>query len=230
MNKESEHRNLVSKVLYYLYHSYYTYEEIGAQLFITDNKVKKIISDTDYIAKEFGENEVIRLKQQLQKRTSILGKCRLGADRVIVKKPEYRNIVKEDIITVTTHQYALIEQVACFFEYDGNSEKVALSTHYSLNSLVTSLQEKDVKELLSTKAYEKLQLLLNIDQILTQNRLYERKQLIETVVRVVDRNCGYINLVTEELEYPLAVIKRILENPVTKIVCKQLNIHSIITA
>ena len=220
--KEIEYKQTMSNILYYMTNSLYNVDEIAERVFVSNPIVTKMLADIDYIKEKFGEQMVENLKKSIDIRKKYRKSVKDG--HVFVKNPKYRSLIYPDIIMVTNYQYSLIEKVFLFFEYDGDTQKIAMNSKITLNTIVASLNDSCLKDILLESVYNKLQTLLEVDSILTQNRLEERKQLVKNVVSVVYAVQGDIESLTEIIGYPIKTIERILNHPFTSIACKEMGI------
>lgn len=220
--KEMEYEQTMSKILYYMTNSLYSIDEIAQLIFISSNKILKMIADTNYIEEKFGKQMVENLKKWTDIRKKYTKSIKNGLS--LVKNPKYRNLIYSDIITVTDYEYSLIEKVYLFFEYNGDAQAMAINTQFSLNTIIASLNDTCLKDILLESVYKKLRMLLEVDSILTQNRLVERKLLIENVISIMYALQGDIESVIEMLEYPSGVVERIINHPITPMICKELGI------
>ena len=220
--KEMEYEQTMSKILYYMLNSLYNTDEIAQMVFISNPTLIKMLADIDYIEEKFGKQMVENLKKWTDIRKKYTKRIKNGFS--LVKDPKYRNLIYSDIITVTDYEYSLIEKVSLFFEYKGDAQAMAVNTQFSLNTIITSLNDICLKDILLESVYKKLRTLLEVDSILTQNRLVERKQLIKNVISIMYTLRGDIESVTEILGYPSGVVERIIKHPATPIICKELGI------
>ena len=222
--KEIEYEQIMTNIIYYMLNSLYNYEEIGQRVFVRKDQVCSMLSNKEYIKGKYGENMLKRIDESLEKRKVCRGTHR-DNDLIIVKDPKYRSLIYPNIITVSSYQYSLIEKVALFFEYNGNSCMMAMNSNYCLNSISNSLNNPCLKDILLECVYKKLQTLLEIDSILTQNRIKECKKLIEKVISITYYVAGDTEKLEENVGYPIEVIKRILNHPLVPIVCRELGIE-----
>lgn len=221
--KEIENEQIVSNVIYYMLNSLYNYEEIAQRIFVRKDQITSALANKEYIKEKYGENILKRIEQSIELRKICQGP-HLSDDLIIVKDPKHRSLIYSDIVTVTSYQYSLIEVAASFFEYNGNSEELVMNSEYHINSIYSYLNTPYLKDLLLECVYEKLQMLLEIDSILTQNRIKECKELIKKVVSITYYVAGDTEKLEESIGYPIEVIKRILNHPLVPIICKELGI------
>lgn len=219
--KAAEYEQTMDNVIYYMINSLYNYDELAEKLFMSKKNIQEMALNFQYIESKYGKKILKKLKKAIEIRKTLHYSHR---DKVIVKDPKYRNIVCSNVINVSSYQYSLIEKVALFFEFNGDTQKMALNSEYSLNSIVASLNDISLSDILISSAYERLKKLLELDSILTQNKLTERNELIKKVVTVSYGVNGDAESLTEILGYPIGAIERILSNPYVSIVCKSLKI------
>ena len=196
---------------------------IYAILFMSKKNIQEMALNFPYIESKYGKKVLKKLKKAIEIRKTLHYSHR---DTVIVKDPKYRSIVCSNVINVPSYQYSLIEKVALFFEYNGDTQKMALNSEYSLNAIVASLNDGCLEDILIESVYKKLKKLLELDSILTQNKLIERNELIKKVVLVSYGVNGDSESLTEILGYPIGAIERILSNPYVSFVCDSLKIDN----
>lgn len=223
--KELEYEQTMDNVIYYMTNSLYNYDEMSEKTFINKKILQDMISNFDYIESKYGKNMVERLKKAIEMRKRIHTVRR--EDAIIVKDPKYRSIIYPDIITVSSYQYSLIQKVAMFFECNGDTQRMAMNSEYCLNAIVTSLNESCLKDILLESVYQKLQTLLEVDSILTHNRVAECKMLVKNVVSIAYTVHGDAESLTEILGYPIGVIERILSHPSVPVLCQELGINTL---
>lgn len=219
--KAAEYEQMMDNVIYYMINSLYNYDELSVKLFMSKRNIQEMALNFRYIESKYGKKVLKKLKKAIEIRKTLHYSHR---DTVIVKDPKYRSIVCSNVINVPSYQYSLIEKVALFFEYNGDTQKMALNSEYSLNTIVASLNDSCLEDLLIESVYEKLKKLLELDSILTQNKLIERNELIKKVVVVSYGVNGDSESLTEILGYPIGAIERILSNPYVSFVCDSLKI------
>lgn len=221
-----EYEKLMANILDNMIHSLYNYDEMCENLHICIKTLKDMIDNEKYIKEHFGEQMLQELKLSKDRRNNLPYCCKRGNNTCeIVKDPKCRQIIKPDIIKTSKYEYELIKKAVLFLEHSGDSKKVVNSSGCPLNEIITSLADPKLKELLLEDVYEEVQELLEIESILTQNRMIERKVLIGNVVLSVHRERGNINRIKTNLGYTEDVIRRILEHPYVSIICNSLNIN-----
>ena len=220
--KMAQYEHTMDNVIYYMLNSLYNYDEMVEKVFVNKKNFQDMVSNFDYIESRYGSNILKRLKEAIEIRKVIPRSHK--DDVILVKDPKYRRIVFPNVITVSSYQYSLIEKVYLFFEYHGNTQKMAMNSEYCLNTIVASLNDICLKDILLEPVYKKLQTLLEIDSILTQNRLTERNVLVKNVVSIVYSVNGDAESIIEILGYPIEIVKRILDDPYTSIICQNLGI------
>lgn len=222
--KEAQYEQLMKNIIFYMLNSLYTYGEIAQHVFANKKIVQEMISNTDYISKKFGKKIVSELKKMIEVRKNLLSRIK-NYETVVVKDPKYRKLVNPNILVVSNYEYSLIEKVCCFFENDGSTEKmVQNNTLYHLNDIMISLKDNKLKNLLLPNVYERLKTLLEVDIILTQNRLADCYSLIKEVLLKTYEENGNAEIVQDTLNLPICMIERILNHPYTQLVCKNLQI------
>lgn len=220
--KEVEYEQTMSNILYYMLNSLYNTDEIAEMVFTTNTKVIKMLGDTDYIEQKYGKQMIESLKKSIDIRKKHIKNVKKNF--VIVKAPEYRSIIDPDIIKVTRYQHSLIEKVVLFFEYNGDTQAMAMNSKYLAHEIISSLHDSCLKDILLESVYEQLQVLLEVDSVLTQNRLVERKSLIKDVILAIYAVGGDVDILTQMLGYPIGVIERILNHSFTPMVCREIGI------
>ena len=179
---------LFEMVIYYYINSYYNYDEIALMLCIEKKTISKMVNDEEYISNYYGDeflkeiNDKRNIRQKIQKNDSYKFKSYL------IKSIEHRSIVKEDFyFTEKGSILKLLDNVILFFQYQGNSIKMEKETKLFRNDIQFSLSAPELKDILKEDVYEKLEILLEYDKILTQNRLRERKELAEIMITDMKR-------------------------------------------
>lgn len=222
--KEKEYERLMDNIIALILNSLYTYEQIAEYSFITSAQLSDMLNNTEYIEKYYGKHILDKINETLQKRRN-LPQERIDGSVIVLRAPEYRMIVKSDVIAVDSYTLNLINKVLLFLDYEGNTEQVAMNSEYAIKDIVASLNDVRLKDLLFEHVYEKVQNLLEIDSILTQNRIQERNKLIKTVIEIVLYEDGDLDKIEEDLKYPEHVIRRILSHPYVSIYCCKNNIE-----
>jgi len=224
--QEQEYEQLMNNILIFMITSLYNYDEICEKLYIIRDTLTDMINNEEYIKNHFGIHMLEKLKKAREIRRNLANDNILSSStNEIVKDPKYRQIVKPNVIKVSKYEHQLIKKVAVFLEYDGDSKNAAINSSYPLNEIITSLADPKLKGLLLEDVYEEVQELLEIESILTQNRMVECKALIGNVVLSVHREKGNINRIKRNIGYSEAVIRRILEHPYVSIICNSLDIN-----
>lgn len=224
--REQEYEQLMSNILFLMIHSLYNYNEICEQLHIYNDKFKSMIDNAAYIKEHFGIQMLEKLENSREIRRNLVSDRSSGpSTNEIVKDPKYRQLIKPNVIKVSKYEHELIKRVSVFLENDGNSTKAAINSEYKLNELLTSLNDEKLKNLLLENVYNKLHEFLEIDSILTQNRISECKNLIKTVILATYEEKGNLKRIEEKTGYSEIVIRRILEHPYFHIICNNLDIN-----
>lgn len=219
--KMRAYKQTMLNLIYYMSNSLYNYEEIAKRIFVGEKMIPDMLANEDYIRTEFGDGVVDLLQKSIEIRKTLPINRK---DMFIVRDPEYRCLIYPDVFNVTNYQFSLLQKVAYFFQYNGDMKRIAKDHGYHINELVASLNDDCLKDILLPNVYEKLKSLLNIESILTQNRIGDCRELITSVVQDVYRFPNDIEKLQEVVGYPIAVIQRILKHSMVPIVCKGLGI------
>lgn len=220
--KEKEYEQNMENILYYVIHSLYNYMEMQEFVFMNESTICSMLSNTEYIEKKFGKQILEKALQmmELRKKIFVIPK----SNKYIVKAPELRKIIQPDVIRVSQYEYSLIEKVSLFFKFGGDSMRMNRETSFSVNDIMLSLRTPNLEKLLTDSAYAYLQTLLNVECILTQNRLDECRTLVTDIVLLSRDEHGIIENILEISEYPKCLIERILNHPYSNVVCNKYGI------
>ncbi len=220
--KEEEYAEIMDKLVYYVSESLYTYIEIGEIIYVERERIRYLVKDVDYIISRYGKETYEKMMKMNEIRKKFPKKVKY--DYAIIKDPRLRKLVRPDLISVKSYQHRLLEKVAAFFENNGHIQMMIQNGNYLLNEVNASLNDPWLKENLLEEYYQKLQTLLRVDEILTQNKIEERKIFLGNVLSVVIEEQGDIVRLEERLKYPRGVIERILNDSFIPVFCKTNNI------
>lgn len=223
--QEQEYEQLTTNVLFLMINSLYNTNEICEKLHIHYNKFMSIINNEEYIEKNFGIQMLDKLRQSRELRDNLVSDHNISSStNEIVKTPECRQIIKPNIIKVGKYEHQLIKKAALFLEYNGDSKEAAINSSYSLNEIITSIKDIRLKDLLLENVYEHTQKLLEIDSILTQNRISECKKLVKSVIVATHEAKGNLYTIIKKTGYSEEIIRRVLKHPCVGIICNSLDI------
>lgn len=224
--KDREYEELMSNILFYMINSLYNYNEICEKNYITDNIFKSMIDNEKYIEEHFGIQMLQKLRESREIRKCLpIDKRDIKSSRQIVKDPNHRKLIKSNIIVVSNYEFELIKKVSIFFDNGGNTEKASNNSEYSIKDLYTSLCDDKLKNILKESVYEQLEVLREVDSILTQNRMTERKELIRTIILAIHSTNGDLTAIERKTGYSKMIIERVIQHPYVSIVCNSLNIE-----
>lgn len=220
--KEIEYKETMYNVIYYVINSLYKIGEIESILLMSSSKVRKMLDDVNFILNEYGEDVLLMIDKKLEIRKT-KNKRPTKKNDIVIADPKYRKIVREDAIFTSKYEYSILEKVLLFLQYNGNISKIANETKYTWNEIYTSLNDSCIINILKDDVYKEVQTLLEVENLLSQNKMSERKVFLINIIKLLSEEKD-IKKLEEKIGYKHRTIKRILQEPIIPLLCEQLGI------
>lgn len=221
--KEIEYKETMYNVIYYVINSLYKIGEIERILLIGSSKVRKMLDNVEFILNEYGEDVLLMIDEKLEIRKT-KNKRPTKKNDIVIADPKYRKIVREDAIFTSKYEYSILEKVLLFLQYNGNISKIANDTRYTWNEIYTSLNDSCLINILKDDIYKEVQTLLEVENLLSQNKMSDRKVFLVNIIKLLSEEKD-IKKLEEMIGYKHKTIKRILQEPMVPLLCEQLGIN-----
>lgn len=185
--------------------SRYSYDELATHYFTNRMYLDKILNNpNNYLTNIWGSNLETIIQEHTEEIIRIRKAC--PKDMVVVNIPEMIAIVKPNILYVTREDYKLLNNIINYYTFNDRKNSA-----YILNYLLVNFKSNHLKDLLSTEAYQQLQLYLKYEELLNlPEKLNDKMKLFREVINSFYDNGLDIDLTLEKLKMPFEIFERII--------------------
>ena len=138
---------------------------------------------TDFFMRYYGEEIAQQIKQKGKELTNSYDN-KLSKN-IMIRDSELLAIVKPSIIKVMPYQKKILDCVALFLQNYGNIKYIVrfkTDYRYNYNYILSSLESREIRELLKEDVYERLERALVLEKELTCPQISKRKMRVSSMV------------------------------------------------
>lgn len=216
VQRENEKYELCSNLIKDILETRLKIEQICINNNITKNNFDKLMSEEDYLKENFGEDIIPKIKFRIEE-TSIIRRS-VPRDKKIIEEAWDIKVAKEKIHCLDSYKFKVLKVVSKYFENDTNIELVAQQLQMPVEMVYNYLSDIKTKDIIKENYYNDLQRYLELENILMENDLNAKRDLIIQVVNVLKQVEFEASEAALQLNYPISLINKIINQDLMYII------------
>lgn len=206
--KVVEKKNLIKNLVSDIMNTRLSKETILIRNCISDTTYDKIISNDELLDSMFGKGFAQILRNRI-KQNSIV---RLSVPRnmYIIEEKDEINITKNNVTYLDEYNFKRMKIICSYLKNNCDIDVVVSEKNLFPISIVNSILDKKNELYLKPDFYILIQKLGTLEKIRLTGSITERKEIVNNIVGYLEKNNYDIDLVSNELEIPISILKKYL--------------------
>lgn len=204
----NEHLSDYRRIIDDIYNTRHKLEEIYSKNFVPRAKFDEILRDKE-LDNYFGEGITEKLKIQIQKNRLIREKK--PRDMFLIEHREDIYFAKEDLFFLNQFDYKRLKFASSYLASGANLDYLIKKYDTSILNIITVLSDLKLEKVLKKEHYENLKHYLNIEKLLVDNRVNEKKEFLFNVVQFLQQNNFDKEMAEVYFKFPTYLFERILK-------------------
>ena len=182
---ENEELSDVRRIIDDIYNTRHKLSDIYSKNFVPRAKFEEIIK-SGYLDIHFGKGTTEKLKDQIQKNRLIREKK--PRNMFLIEYREDIYFAKEDLFFLNQFDYKRLKYASSYLSSAANLDYLIKKYDTSIFNIIAILSDLKLENVLKTEHYENLMHCINIEKMLADNRISEKKELLFNVVLFLQQN------------------------------------------
>lgn len=184
-------------------------QEILVRNKISNTPADRLINNEELLDKIYGPGFMQILKNRIKQRS--IERESVPRNMYIVEEREDLKVVKDNIIYLNEFDFKRMKIISSYVNNDFDIDLVSKEKELSHIAIIKVLLLEKNKEILKPYVYEVVQKMAKLDKLLLTGMSVEKQEIVYSVIMCLEQNNYDINLVSQELQLPIAIIKTCLK-------------------